>query len=234
MRQSVSGSGIPDSPGMPIYLIVDDRNDGIIRSTMIPESAHAVLLKHSHLSLRITYPYFRGSIYSRSSEIGINNLSVGYTYRDKSFHPVEPMEAEFFTDEWQKFRETVFEEVYQFEHLFQYLMSYGYSHKATLTGMADRYQTTITEELKKCDPSTNTYSPNLKMYASYQTTDLKTCYEELKIDIDSLERAQMQTLAIWHQIVEKAMNCNLPEEWKELKIYLKLMLLNGGGTNRDE
>jgi hypothetical protein len=232
MRASVSGAGVPDAPGEPIFLIKDDRNDGIIRTTMLPEAAHAVLLRYSYLSLRTTMPYFRGSIFGQGTELSLNNLTQGWVWKDKEAkgRPIVPMAPDLFNYDWQNFRTQVFEEVSQYEHLFQTLTMGSKIWTSTTLSMINRFPDVVVRELNACDPDNNQYSENFKIYASYQSCDIRTAYDELARDIDFDNKIKMKTLGIWNQIVEKSLDCEKEQDWLNLRIYLRLMLLNGGGT----
>lgn len=214
------------------YLIIDERNSGIIQYVNIAEVAHALEFIFPNIKSRTVFLSYGSLLRGENSAIqtiaDLNKIDSAFKFSTplrKSPGIVKMSDNEY--ESWKQYRLQVKDFATWIENFWTLIMSQSQADSQVVNGMVSRFYDTVIHELSGCQPVNHVYSDGIKIYASNCGLTPEQAYQELSTEIRSFNLSRMKTMGSWAWVVNQLLTVRTKEELTELESKIKHRLAVG-------
>jgi hypothetical protein len=214
------------------YLIIDERNNGIIQYVTIAEVAQAVELIFPNIKSRTVFLSYGSLLRGQNSAIDtiadLNQIDSAFKLSTPLRKPpaIVAMSAIDY-ESWRGFRLAIKDFTIWVERFWTLVMSQTQADTHVVNGMVERFYDTVIHELALSNPKENQYSDGIAIYASHCNLTPEKAYQELTTEIRSFNLSKMKTIGAWSWVVSNLMTARTNEELEQLESKIKHKLAVG-------
>lgn len=180
-----------------LIVVYDDLTRGILGSVDSDELASALCLASLNYKFTSLAKHFNS--YLDDFNLDLNNLKEHYQL--SRFRPIDSLPNNFLTGQWIAQR-TLFQHKKYHLKLWEYKVRLAINKNNDFFGNSN-VMAFLTEQLSKCRPEQDYYTPAIEEWADIQEVSPTAAYQELQLRKESYGLVYLRSHAIYHRYVRK-------------------------------